>query len=77
MATLSIRIPDDLLAEIDRHAKAAKVARAAYVRRALELLNTAAAQAEKRRRMQHASARVRTESLRVLAEFEALPDELP
>jgi predicted transcriptional regulator len=77
MATLSIRISDALLEELDAHAQALNVPRAEYVRRAIEFQNSEAAKEKKRLVMKAASAKVRAESLKVLHEFEALPDDLP
>ncbi len=76
MATLSIRIPNALLNELDARARELKLPRAEYVRRAIESQNVAAAQQKKRKTMKAASEKVRQESLKVLHEFESLSDDL-
>ena len=77
MATLSIRIPEELIRALDKHARALKLPRAEYIRRAIEAQNAVASLEAKRQTMRKASLKVRKESLRVLAEFEALHDDLP
>jgi metal-responsive CopG/Arc/MetJ family transcriptional regulator len=74
MATISLRLPDDILREADRHARKLKVSRAEYVRRAISALNELVTRAERRRRLLEVSRRVRGESMRVNAEFDAIDD---
>ena len=74
MTTVSIRLPDDLLKEADKRANEMHIPRAEYIRRAIESLNAEAAASHRRRRMMEASRRVREESMRVNAEFDAIED---
>ena len=74
MNVLSIRLPEDILEEADRHARKLQIPRAEYIRQAIERHNRHAQAEERRRRMARASERVRDESMRVLADFEALDD---
>ncbi len=74
MTTVSIRLPDELLKETEKRAREMRIPRAEYIRRAIESLNTAATAQHRRRRIMEASRRVRKESLRVNAEFEAVED---
>jgi metal-responsive CopG/Arc/MetJ family transcriptional regulator len=74
MTTVSLRLPDALVKEADKRARALKVPRAEYIRRAITALNTQVLAEQRRRRMMEASRRVRGESMRVNAEFDAIED---
>ena len=75
MSTLSIRLPDDLLASVDKQARELKIPLAEYVRRALEAMQAMTEAERRRRRIMEASRKVRKDSMRINAEFEALDDE--
>ena len=72
MTTVSLRLPDDLVKEADHRARALRIPRAEYIRRAIAALNAKVVAEERRRRMMDASKRVRGESMRVNAEFDAI-----
>jgi len=72
MTTLSIRLPDSLVKEADSRAKALHVPRSEYVRLAISRMNREVAAEERRKRLHSLSARVREESMRVCAEFDAV-----
>ena len=74
MTTVSLRLPDDLVKEADRRARELSIPRAEYVRRAIAALNAQMSATQRRRRMFEASQRVRGESMRVNAEFDAIED---
>ena len=74
MTTLSLRLPDDLLHEVDTSAEQLHIPRAAYVRKALEQMNAAVAAQRSRTRLMEASLKVRAESMRVNAEFDAIEE---
>lgn len=74
MTTLSLRLPDDLLHEIDTSAEQLHIPRAAYVRKALEQMNASVASQRRRTRLMEASLKVRTESMRVNTEFDEIED---
>jgi predicted transcriptional regulator len=74
MTTLSLRLPDDLLHEVDAFAEQLHIPRAAYVRKALEQMNTSVAAQRSRTRLMEVSLKVRAESMRVNAEFDAIED---
>lgn len=74
MTTVSIRLPDELLKEADKHAHEMHIPRAEYIRRAIVSLNAEAIASHRRRRMMEASRRVREGSMRVNAEFDAVED---
>ena len=74
MTTLSLRLPDELLHEIDIHANEMQIPRAAYVRKALEQMNMTVAAQRRRTRLMEVSLKVRGESMRVNAEFSKIED---
>lgn len=74
MSTLSLRLPDDLLHEVDTFAEQLHLPRAAYVRKALEQMNAEVAAQRRRARLMEASLKVRGESMRVNAEFDEIED---
>lgn len=77
MATISMRIEDQLLAEINRQAKQLKLSRSEYLRRALAEMSARVASDLRRQRIQEASQKVRRESMRInreFASFEEAPD---
>lgn len=74
MTTISLRMPDDFLHEIDSYAEELHLPRAAYVRKALERMNAAMAAERRRTRLMATSRKVREESMRVNAEFSEIDD---
>lgn len=72
MTTISLRLPDGLLREMDKHAHQLSIARAEYVRRALEEYNAKLLEKQRRERLMRASRRVRGESMKINAEFERI-----
>jgi metal-responsive CopG/Arc/MetJ family transcriptional regulator len=69
MTTISVRLPDDILKEVDQIAKDLKVPRTEYLRRAILLMNHKVKEDRRRVRIMKLSQRVRNESMRVNAEF--------
>ena len=69
MTTISIRLPDEILREVDRIAKDLKVPRTEYLRRAILAMNRKIHEDSRRERIMKLSSRVRKESMRVNAEF--------
>jgi predicted DNA-binding protein len=76
MPAISLNLPPELLSASDQNAESLGVSRAAYIRRAIEQLNAATHAELRDRRMAEASKRVRDESMRVNAEFDALDASL-
>ena len=72
MTTVSLRLPDDLVKEADHRARTLRIPRAEYIRRAIAALNAKVVAEQRRQRMMDASKRVRGESMRVNAEFDAI-----
>lgn len=74
MTTVSIRLPEDVLKETEKRARELRIPRAEYIRRAIEIQNADAVARHRRQRLMEVSKRVRKESLRINAEFEAIED---
>ena len=74
MTTVSLRLPDSLIKEADKRARQLRIPRAEYIRRAIVALNAQVSAEQRRRRMMEVSRRVRGESMRVNAEFDAVAD---
>jgi len=72
MATISLRIPDELLSEVTQHSKEMHIPRTEYIRKSLIRMNHHTAQEMRRKRMINASRRVRDESMKVNAEFDSM-----
>ncbi|MFZ4616245.1 MAG: hypothetical protein ACOYM2_08645 [Rectinemataceae bacterium] len=72
MASLSIRLPESLLQNVDSGARSLGVPRAVYVRMALEHLKDELEARQLRDRIQKASLLVRAESMAVNSEFSAI-----
>lgn len=72
MSTISIRVPDQLLKETEERAKSLDLPRAAYVRLALEAMNHSALEKARAKHLMEVSRKVRGESMRVNAEFDAI-----
>ena len=74
MATISIRIQDEILEEINDNSQKLQIPRAEYVRQAVIAMNKQVDKELRRKRITEASMRVREESMRVNAEFAAIED---
>jgi predicted transcriptional regulator len=72
MTTISIRLPDNVLNEVDKIAKDLNVPRTAYLRRAILSMNNTVKEDRRRARVMKLSRRVRKESMRINAEFSAV-----
>jgi metal-responsive CopG/Arc/MetJ family transcriptional regulator len=69
MTTISIRLPDNVLNEVDQIAKDLNVPRTAYLRQAILSMNSKVKEERRRTRVMKLSRRVRQESMRINAEF--------
>ena len=72
MTTVSLRLPDDLLKEAENRAKALHIPRAEYIRRAIAVMNDEVLALKRRERLMVLSKRVRGESMKINAEFDAV-----
>jgi len=75
MTTISIRLPEDVLNEVDKIAKDLKVPRTAYLRQAILSMNGKIREDRRRARIMKISRRVRKESMRVNAEFSVVEND--
>lgn len=69
MTTISIRLPENVLNEVDKIAKDLKVPRTAYLRQAILSMNSKVKEDRRKARIMKLSRRVRKESMRINAEF--------
>ncbi len=69
MTTISIRLPDDILNEVDKIAKDLNVPRTTYLRRAILSMNSKVKEDSRRTRIMKLSKRIRKESMRINEEF--------
>jgi metal-responsive CopG/Arc/MetJ family transcriptional regulator len=76
MTIISIRLPENILNEVDKIAKDLNVPRTEYLRRAILSMNRQVMEDRRRARIMKLSRRVRKESLRVNAEFSEVEHDL-
>ena len=72
MSAISLKLPKHLLTASGQCAAALQLSRAEYIRRALERMNRDTRARLRADRLQAASRRVRQDSMRVNAEFDAV-----
>ncbi len=69
MSVITVRLPDNLLHDLDNHAHAIHLKRAEYIRLAIEHMNLTVKNKERIERLKKASLQVRKESMRINREF--------
>jgi len=74
MKAISLKLPEELVAASEECAAELSVSRAEYIRRAIEQMNDQTRAEIRYERLRHASGKVRRESMRVNAEFEAIEE---
>lgn len=72
MTAFSLRLPENLMKEVDARAKLLHLPRSEYVRLAISRMNREVAAEERRKRLLSVSARVRDESMRICTEFDVV-----
>ena len=72
METISLKLSDELLETSGQCAKLLQLSRAEYIRRAIARMNSNTRRQLRAKRLANASKKVRQESMRVNAEFEAI-----
>lgn len=72
MVAISLKLPDDLAEASAESARALRLSRAEYIRRAIERMNRETRAQLRAVRLAEVSRRVRDESMRVNAEFAAI-----
>ena len=74
MSTISIRLKDEILQELNENSRKLHIPRAEYVRRAVVAMNKQVDKELRREIIMEASKRVREESMHINAEFDAVED---
>jgi hypothetical protein len=72
MVAISLKLPEELVEASGECARALRLSRAEYMRRAIERMNRETRAELRSRRLADVSRRVRRESMRVNAEFAAI-----
>lgn len=72
MATVSLRLPDELLKEAEHRAKILHLPRAEYIRRAIAAMNEEVLSQKRREHLMKVSRRIAAGSVDVNAEFDAV-----
>jgi metal-responsive CopG/Arc/MetJ family transcriptional regulator len=75
MTTISLKLPEDLLEKSGRMAEKLQLSRSEYIRRAIDLQNRNIETRIRAERIAAASRKVRSESMRVNAEFSRIESE--
>ena len=69
MSVISIRLPEQLLQQLDHRASFLHIQRAEYIRKAIEYMNEEMNKKERKEKLIQASLRVRDDSMRINQEF--------
>lgn len=69
MSVISIRLPEELLNQLDHMARFLHIQRAEYIRKAIEHMNEEIDKNERKEKLVQASLRVRNDSMRINKEF--------
>lgn len=72
MKAISLKLPDELVSRSDEYAETLSISRAEYIRRAIEHMNKEIGVVLRADRMKKASRKVREESMRINAGFDAI-----
>lgn len=75
MPVLSIRIPENIVHEVESKAKFLHISRSAYITQAITSLNKKIGEELLQKQMNKASKKVRKSSMRVNLEFSSIEDE--
>lgn len=75
MEAISLKLPEDLLKHSRECAEALRLSRAEYIRRAIARMNQETRVQIRAQQLAEASRKVRTESMRVNAEFAAIEQD--
>lgn len=70
MSIISVRLPDEMLVDLDLNAKKMRVKRTEYIRRAIALMNTEFHKKMRANHLKKASLLVRDESMLINKEFD-------
>lgn len=75
MSTITLTLPEKLLKASSKLAESLRLSRAAYIRRSIERMNRETERKLRAERMMRASFAVRSESMKVNAEFSAVEQD--
>ena len=69
MSALTIRLPEEVVNEIDMRAQKLHISRSEYIRQSIEAMNKGIYEQERKARLIRVSKQVRKESMAINAEF--------
>ncbi|PCJ24528.1 MAG: hypothetical protein COA94_07210 [Rickettsiales bacterium] len=69
MSALTIRLPDEILDEVDKRSAKLHISRSEYIRLSIAKMNKGICEDERRAKLMETSHRVRKESMRINSEF--------
>jgi metal-responsive CopG/Arc/MetJ family transcriptional regulator len=75
MTVITIRLPDDILQNVDTNANALHLSRSEYIKKAILEMNKEILRFNRAQRLMAESLRVREQSMRINAEFDAIEDD--
>lgn len=75
MATVTVRLPDNVLHKIDSNARRLSLSRSEYIKQAVLYLNKTVQEKTQKERLINASLIVRQESMSVNHEFESIEND--
>jgi len=75
MSSLTIRLPEKVLKEVDKRAQSLHMSRTIYIRKSIEAMNTNIQENERKNRLAEVSKRVREESMSVNSEFARIEND--
>ena len=75
MSSLTIRLPEKVLKEVDKRGQSLHMSRTIYIRKYIEAMNTSIQENERKNRLAEVSKRVRKESMSVNLEFARIENE--
>ncbi len=75
MKAISLKLPDEVVSRSAEYAETLSISRAEYIRRAIEHMNKEIEDVLRANRIKKASQKVREESMRINAEFDAIEED--
>ncbi len=75
MKAISLKLPDEIVSRSEEYAETLSISRAEYIRRAIEHMNKEIGDVLRADRIKKASQKVREESMRINAEFDAIEED--
>lgn len=72
MTIVTLRLPENVVHEMEENSRNLKMSRTAYIKKAIEAMNNEIQKNERRKKLIRASQRVRKESMHVNQEFSVI-----